>query len=109
MYSTMKEMQPFTRGGIGSKDAELIKILYADPHALTDRIGEKLTSSHLDKLEVVEIVHDHFDTADGKDKKIYFMADGSVKKLSIEELLVKSSKELKYVHYLLRVKNQVTR
>lgn len=27
----------------------------------------------------------------------------------IEELLIKSTKELKYVHYLLKVKNQVTK
>ncbi|KAK1387712.1 hypothetical protein POM88_015890 [Heracleum sosnowskyi] len=35
------------------------------------------------------------------------MEDGSVKILSIQDLLIKTTKELKYVHYLLKWKNEV--
>ena len=87
MYSNMRELQPHTRGGIGSSDAEFLGISYTDPHALVNKVGEELTSTHLNKLEAVEIVHDSFDNASGKNKMVYFMEDGSIKKLSIEELV----------------------
>ena len=86
MFSNMRELQPHTRGGIGSTESEFLGIPYTDPHALVSKVGEKLTSAHLNKLEAVEIVHDIFDNASGKDKLIYFMKDGSSKKMSIEEL-----------------------
>ena len=105
----MRELQPHKRGGIGSSDAEFLGISYTNPHALVNKVGEELTSIHLNRPEAVEIVHDSFDNASGKNKMIYLMEDRSSKKLSIEELLIKSTKELKYVHYLLRLKNQVTK
>lgn len=71
---------------------------YDDPYALVDRIEDKLNAEHLNRLEFVEIVQDCFDGATDKEKMMYFMADGGVKKVVVEELLVKSTKELKYVH-----------
>ncbi|KAK1369588.1 hypothetical protein POM88_035680 [Heracleum sosnowskyi] len=38
---------------------------------------------------------------------LYFMKDGSVKILCIQDLLMKATQELKYIHYLLRWKNKV--
>lgn len=37
------------------------------------------------------------------------MKNKSVKKISLQELLVKSTKELKYVHYLLKAGNEVSK
>lgn len=38
---------------------------------------------------------------------VYFLKGGSVEMITLQELLMKSTKELKYVHYLLKPKNQV--
>ncbi|KAK1371387.1 hypothetical protein POM88_037479 [Heracleum sosnowskyi] len=106
MYSNLKQMPHNSRGGISHRDAEFINMSYVDPHALVE-IGGYLTSEHLNNLQAVDIVLDCHDGAEKKEKLIYFMKDGSVKRMSIQELLVKSTKELKYVHYLLKGKNEV--
>ncbi|KAK1379789.1 hypothetical protein POM88_026533 [Heracleum sosnowskyi] len=106
MFSSLKQMPHNSRGGISHRDDEFLNLPYVDPHSLTD-IGGNLTSEHLNNLQVVDLVLDCHDGAEKKEKLLYFMKDGSVKKISIQELLVKSTKELKYVHYLLRCKNKV--
>ncbi|KAK1369592.1 hypothetical protein POM88_035684 [Heracleum sosnowskyi] len=95
-----------SRGGIGHMDAEFLNIPHVDPHALTE-IGGILTSEHLNNLLAIDIVIDCHDGTEKKEKLLYFMKDGSVKVMTIQELLVKTTKELKYVHYLLRWKNKV--
>ncbi|KAK1387259.1 hypothetical protein POM88_015437 [Heracleum sosnowskyi] len=107
LYLNMKQMPHNTRGGISFQDAEFINMSYIDPRALVDEIGERLTAEHLNKLQAVEIVLDCHDGAKEKEKLLYFMKDGCVKKMSIQELLIKSTKELKYVHYFLKKKNKV--
>ncbi|KAK1371557.1 hypothetical protein POM88_037649 [Heracleum sosnowskyi] len=104
--SRLKQMPHNTRVGIGHRDAEFLNMPYVDPHALVE-FGGNLTSEHLNNLQAVDIVLDYHDGAEKKEKLLYFMKDGSVKKISIQELLVKTTKELKYVHYLLKWKNRV--
>ncbi|KAK1352207.1 hypothetical protein POM88_053471 [Heracleum sosnowskyi] len=106
MFSNLKQMSSYTRGGIGHRDAEFLNMTYVDPYSLTE-IGGTLTSEHLNNLLTVDIVIDCHDGFEKKEKLLYFMKDGSVKILSIQDLLMKTTKELKYVHYLLRWKNQV--
>ncbi|KAK1405458.1 hypothetical protein POM88_005063 [Heracleum sosnowskyi] len=79
MFSNLKQLSSNSKGGIGHRDGEYLNMSYVDPYSLTE-IGEKL---------------------------LYFMKDDSVKILSIQDLLMKTTQELKYVHYLLRWKNQV--
>lgn len=104
MHSFLKGMASYTRGGIGSKEAELLEVAHVDHYSLVDSTGEKLTTDHLWKLEAVDIVADSHDSAKKVEKILYFMNDGSVKKMSLQQLLIKSTKELKYVHYLLNEK-----
>ncbi|KAK1369607.1 hypothetical protein POM88_035699 [Heracleum sosnowskyi] len=95
-----------SRGGIGHRDVEYLNTPHVDPYALTE-IGGILTSENLNNLLSVDIVIDCHDGSEKKEKLLYFMRDGSVKILSIQDLLVKTTKELKHVHYLLRWKNEV--
>ncbi|KAK1402014.1 hypothetical protein POM88_001619 [Heracleum sosnowskyi] len=106
MFSNLKQMSSYTRGGIGHRDAEFLNMTYVDPYSLTE-IGGTLTSENLNNLLAVDIVIDCHDGFEKKEKLLYFMKDGSVKILSIQDLLMKTTQELKYVHYLLRWKNQV--
>ncbi|KAK1367121.1 hypothetical protein POM88_042682 [Heracleum sosnowskyi] len=106
MLSNLKQLSSNTRGGIGHRDAEYLNMSYVDPYSLTE-IGGTLTSENLNNLLAVDIVIDCHDGSDKKEKLLYFMKDGSVKILSIQDLLMKTTQELKYVHYLLRWKNQV--
>ncbi|KAK1379283.1 hypothetical protein POM88_026027 [Heracleum sosnowskyi] len=106
MFSSLNQMPHNSRGGIGHGDAEFLRMPYVDPHALTD-IGGNLTSEHLNNLLSVDIVLDCHDGVEKKEKLLYFMKDGSMKVISIQELLLKSTKELKYVHYLLKWKNRI--
>ncbi|KAK1390006.1 hypothetical protein POM88_018184 [Heracleum sosnowskyi] len=106
MFSNLRQMANNSRGGIGHKDAEYLNTPHVDPYALTE-IGGILTSENLNNLSSVDIVIDCHDGSEKKEKLLYFMRDGSVKILSIQDLLVKTTKELKYVHYLLRWKNEV--
>ncbi|KAK1362942.1 hypothetical protein POM88_038503 [Heracleum sosnowskyi] len=106
ILSNLKQLTNNSRGGIGHRDAEYLNMPYLDPYSLTE-IGGTLTSEHLNNLLVVDIVIDCHDGFEKKEKLLYFMKDGSVKILSIQDLLVKTTKELKYVHYLLKWKNEV--
>ncbi|KAK1377273.1 hypothetical protein POM88_033466 [Heracleum sosnowskyi] len=106
MFSNLKQLTSNSRGGIGHRDAEYLNMSYVDPYSLTE-IGGTLTSENLNNLLSVDIVIDCHDGSEKKEKLMYFMRDGSVKILSIQDLLVKTTKELKYVHYLLRWKNEV--
>ncbi|KAK1364805.1 hypothetical protein POM88_040366 [Heracleum sosnowskyi] len=99
-------MKNNSRGGIGHRDAEFLNIPHVDPHALPE-FGGILTSEHLNNLLAVDIVIDCHDGTEKKQKLLYFMKNGSVKILSIQDLLVKTTKELKYFHYLLKWKNEV--
>ncbi|KAK1357004.1 hypothetical protein POM88_050260 [Heracleum sosnowskyi] len=106
MFSNLKQLSSNSRGGIGHRDAEYLNMSYVDPYSLTE-IGGTLTSENLNNLLVVDIVIDCHDGFEKKEKLLYFMKDGSVKILSIQDLLMKTTQELKYVHYLLRSKNQI--
>ncbi|KAK1380754.1 hypothetical protein POM88_027498 [Heracleum sosnowskyi] len=106
MFSNMKQLTSNSRGGIGHRDAEYLNMSYVDPYSLTE-IGGTLTSENLNKLLDVDIVIDCHDGFDKKEKLMYFMKDGSVKILFIQDLLMKTTQELKYVHYLSRLKNQM--
>ncbi|KAK1394509.1 hypothetical protein POM88_013565 [Heracleum sosnowskyi] len=106
MFSNLKQLSSNSRGGIGHRDGEYLNMSYVDPYSLTE-IGGTLTSENLNNLLAVDIVIDCHDGFEKKEKLLYFMKDGSVKILSIQDLLMKTTQELKYVHYLLRWKNQV--
>ncbi|KAK1368062.1 hypothetical protein POM88_034154 [Heracleum sosnowskyi] len=106
MFSNLRKMANNSRGGIGHRDAEYLNTPHVDPYALTE-IGGNLTSENLNNLLSVDIEIDCHDSSEKKEKLFYYMKDGSVKILSIQDLLVKTTKELKYVHYLLRWKNEV--
>ncbi|KAK1392039.1 hypothetical protein POM88_011095 [Heracleum sosnowskyi] len=106
MFSNLKQLSSNSRGGIGHRDAEYLNMSYVDPYSLTE-IGGTLTSENLNNLLAVDIVIDCHDGIEKKEKLLYFMKDGSVKILSIQDLLMKTTQELKYVHYLLRWKNKV--
>ncbi|KAK1401566.1 hypothetical protein POM88_001171 [Heracleum sosnowskyi] len=106
MFSSLKQLSSNSRGGIGHRDGEYLNMSYVDPYYLTE-IGGTLTSENLNNLLAVDIVIDCHDGFEKKEKLLYFMKDGSVKILSIQDLLMKTTQELKYVHYLLRWKNQV--
>ncbi|KAK1372998.1 hypothetical protein POM88_029191 [Heracleum sosnowskyi] len=106
ILSNLKQLTNNSRGGIGHRDAEYLNMPYLDPYSLTE-IGGTLTSKHLNNLLVVDIVIDCHDGFEKKEKLLYFMKDGSVKILSIQDLLMKTTKELKYVHYMLKWKNEV--
>ncbi|KAK1351406.1 hypothetical protein POM88_054379 [Heracleum sosnowskyi] len=106
MFSNLKQLSSNSRGGIGHRDAEYLNMSYVDPYSLTE-IGGTLTSENLNNLLAVDIVIDCHDGFDKKEKLLYFMKDGSVKILSIQDLLMKTTQELKYVHYLFRSKNQM--
>ncbi|KAK1402414.1 hypothetical protein POM88_002019 [Heracleum sosnowskyi] len=106
MFSNLKQLSSNSRGGIGHRDAEYLNMSYVDPYSLTEIRGT-LTSKNLNNLIAVDIVIDCHDGFDKKEKLLYFMKDGSVKILSIQDLLMKTTQELKYVHYLLRSKNQI--
>ncbi|KAK1385769.1 hypothetical protein POM88_023504 [Heracleum sosnowskyi] len=106
MFSNLKQLTSNSRGGIGHRDAEYLNMSYVDPYSLTE-IGGTLTSENLNNLLDVDIVIDCHDGIEKKEKLLYFMKDGSVKILSIQDLLMKTTQELKYVHYLLRWKNKV--
>ena len=67
-----------------------------------------MTSDHLTRVEFVEIVHDTHDGVEKKEKMIYFLDDGTTRVLSMEDLMIKTTKELKYIHYHLIVTNKVT-
>ncbi|KAK1372218.1 hypothetical protein POM88_028411 [Heracleum sosnowskyi] len=106
MFLNLKQLTSNSRGGIGHRDAEYLNMSYVDPYSLTE-IGGTLTFENLNNLLAVDIVIDCHDGFDKKEKLLYFMKDGSVKILSIQDLLMKTTQELKYVHYLLRSKNQM--
>ncbi|KAK1380079.1 hypothetical protein POM88_026823 [Heracleum sosnowskyi] len=106
MFSNLKQLSSNSRGGIGHRDGEYLNMSYVDPYSLTE-IGGTLTSENLNNLLAVDLVIDCHDGFEKKEKLLYFMKDGSVKILSIQDLLMKTTQELKYVHYLLRWKNQV--
>lgn len=50
----MKQMEPLTIGSIGHVDAEIFNLELLDKHSLTDIIGEVVSVTHLEKLEVVK-------------------------------------------------------
>ncbi|KAK1360127.1 hypothetical protein POM88_044601 [Heracleum sosnowskyi] len=106
MFSNLKQLTSNSRGGIGHRDVEYLNMSYVDPYSLTE-IGGTLTSKNLNNLLAIDIVIDCHDGFDKKENLLYFMKDGSVKILSIQYLLMKTTQELKYVHYLLRSKNQM--
>lgn len=102
-------MKSYTRGGICHPEIEFLDTELLDSHLLTDKVGETVTAKHLEKLEVVKIIYDNFDGAVAKKKMIYIMKDGEVKILTLQQLLLKSVAEFKYVYYLLRIETQATR
>ncbi|KAK1372473.1 hypothetical protein POM88_028666 [Heracleum sosnowskyi] len=106
MFSNLKKLTSNSRGGIGHRDAEYLNMSYVDPYSLTE-IGGTLTSENLNNLLAVDIVIDCHDGIEKKEKLLYLMKDESVKILCIQDLLMKTTQELKYVHYLLRWKNKV--
>ena len=56
----------------------------------------------------MEIVNDKYDGIGKKQRMIYFLIDKTTRVLSMEDLLMKTTKELKYVHYILKVKDKTT-
>ena len=80
---------------------------FTDRHFLMDRREDVLNADHLWNIEAVEVINDLHAGSEKIEKMIYFMKDGSVKILTHQELLIKSSKELMFVQYLLKKKEGV--
>lgn len=87
---------------------EFEKMVYTNPCPLTETLDETLTSDHLNRVEYVSIVIDSFDGAKKK-KIIYFLDDWTTRVIFMEDLLINCTKELKYIHYLLRVTNSLSK
>lgn len=75
----MKQMEPFTRGGIGHTYSKFSDLSLLDYQSRNDRMREIVTAIHLDRLEIVKNVNDDFDGVEAKEKIIYFMENGEVK------------------------------
>lgn len=90
---------PLTKGGIGSSNIEFKRMHLTDPCPLTETLNEVLTPDHLNRVKFVSITTNSYDEA--KRMMIYFLNDGTTIILLMEDLLIMSTNELKYIHYLL--------
>ncbi|KAL8109728.1 hypothetical protein AgCh_025725 [Apium graveolens] len=88
---------------------EILKSDMLDTDTLIENLGERISLSHLEKVEAVKIVHRKINDNDVREEIMYFFRDGRVKSFTLQQLLMKTVTELKYIHYLLRVENKVTR
>ena len=105
----IKSLEPYKRGGVGgdlniyTREATCIK-----GHAsLKDDPTKEISKKHLDKLISVQIVLDTFGGKYPKEVMIQFLEDEKMFKLRTEDLQIKHWKELEYVLYLLKPKNEV--
>ena len=105
----LKLIKSRTRGGIGHSSMEILESDLLDIDTLTENLGERISPSHLEKVEAVKIVHRKINDNDVREEILYFFRDGKVKSFTLQQLLMKTVTELKYIHYLLRVENKVTR
>ena len=93
--------------GLGSKDLskQHVSLRLDDANTKIHNLDEELTQAHLDKLIAVSLIEDLFDGKEPKQKMLYFMKDGRVLKVSEEDLLIRTRKELEHVLYLLNIEN----
>ncbi|KAL8102550.1 hypothetical protein AgCh_027165 [Apium graveolens] len=105
----LKLIKTRTRGGIGHSEMEVLRSDLLDTNTMTDNLGERISPSHLEKVEAVKIVYRKINDNDVREEILYFLRDGKVKCFTLQQLLMKTVTELKYIHYLLRVENSVTR
>ncbi|KAL8101171.1 hypothetical protein AgCh_033160 [Apium graveolens] len=105
----LKLIKSRTRSGIGHSNMEILRYDLLDINTLTENLGERISPSHLEKVEAVKIVHRKINDNNAREEILYFFKDGKVKNFTIQQLLMKNVTELKYIHYLLRVENSVTR
>lgn len=71
-YYRMKEMEPFTRGGIGHSEAEYYDFGLLDKHSLTNRTGEVVSITHLNKLEAIKSILNVFNNV-ARSKRCYIL------------------------------------
>jgi len=88
---------------------EILRSDLLDKNTLTENLGERVSPSHLEKVEAVKIVYRKINDNDVREEILYFLRDDKVKSFTLQQLLMKTVTELKYIHYLLRVENSVTR
>ncbi|KAL8107977.1 hypothetical protein AgCh_024405 [Apium graveolens] len=105
----LKLIKSRTRGGIGHSNMEILRSDPLDTNTLIENLGERISPSHLEKVEAVKIVHRKIHDNNVREEILYFFRDGKVKSFTLKQLLMKTVTELKYIHYLLRVENSVTR
>ena len=77
----------------------------ADKSSMLHKVDEELTQAHLDKLVSVSLILDMHDGREPKEKMLYFMEDGRVLKVNEDDLMLRSGKELEYVLFLFKIKN----
>ncbi|KAL8104641.1 hypothetical protein AgCh_028751 [Apium graveolens] len=73
---------------------------------LDDRPGQEVTIDHLNRLEALKIIIDKHNGSKPKEKIMLMLEGDQVQVLSSDKLLMMSTNELKYIHYLLMVENQ---
>ncbi|KAL8148092.1 hypothetical protein AgCh_005437 [Apium graveolens] len=75
---------------------------------LADGPGQEITVDHLNRLEAVKIIIDKHNGLEPKEKIMLMLQEDQVQVLSYDELMMMSTKELKYNNYLLMVENQAS-
>ena len=86
----LKLVKSRTRGGIGHSDMEILRSDLLDTNTLTENLGERISPSHLEKVEAVKIVCRKINDNDVREEILYFFRDGKVKSFTLQQLLMKT-------------------
>jgi len=86
----LKLVKSRTRGGIGHSDMEILRSDLLDTNTLTENLGERISPSHLEKVEAVKIVHRKINDNDVREEILYFFRDGKVKSFTLQHFLMKT-------------------
>ncbi|KAL8109147.1 hypothetical protein AgCh_025292 [Apium graveolens] len=70
--------------------------------------GQEVIVDHLDRLEVVKIILDKYGGSEPEQKILLLLQNDQIQVLSLDKLMIMSTKELKYIHYLLRVEDETS-
>ncbi|KAL8097904.1 hypothetical protein AgCh_030861 [Apium graveolens] len=72
----LKLIKTRTRGGIDHPGMETLRSDLLDIDIMTDNLGERITPSHLEKVEAVKIVYRKINFGDVREEFLYFLRDG---------------------------------
>ena len=80
----LKLIKTRIRGGIGHPGMETLRSDLLDTDILTDNLDERVTPSHLEKVEAVKIVYRKINIGDVIEEIMYFLRDGKVKSFTLQ-------------------------